>query len=573
MIFESRNNKLTLLHKAADYLSRSLRENLELVEVNPVEETVSFLSEAENILTCSYQLSEGRMFLKNFSLASIEEVYSEDMMSKAITEDISSFVQALGVNEYHLADKKFKAILEGFEQRATLPAKKHKVEKKYNAIVECLNVTDSAQWAKLEEAKPLLISFLKEHKDEVLGNKDCTNSFKLSNAVYSAFNLPQISYKDLLESKKEFVIDFDESTKSLYEMICSQELVRKELNEAKESFSTIWINNESLEKLASCIYAKEDAVADALVEAISDVPFMGLCSKADLNSVFTSIYEVTDANIVSKKDVKDFVHKIFEMKKPAKAHIIQILDEKYGVNLQNLKFVPTFNNLAKTQAVMFEVLSRLEGSAGILSDVLSEFARYVRDKGGVEVLQVNDFVTECLKEAEVEFISESLIMQYLDIPRLKQDLGGLRAAMGSLGGEAYDMDGADMGEDVPDPSEEMPEDGMEEEMPEEGMEEEMPEDGMEEPMPEEGMEEEMPEEGMEGEEMPEEGMEEEMPEGGMEGEESEFVPEEPQPEQDIPVGDDSESSIVGGLTSVVTDLEDLINHLSSDEEETEDGLY
>jgi hypothetical protein len=64
-----------------------------------------------------------------------------------------------------------------------------------------------------------------------------------------------------------------------------------------------------------------------------------------------------------------------------------------------------------------------------------------------------------------------------------------------------------------------------------------------------------------------------MPEGGMEGEESEFVPEEPQPEQDIPVGDDSESSIVGGLTSVVTDLEDLINHLSSDEEETEDGLY
>ena len=55
MLLENRNKNLTNLHKAADYLSRGLRENFKVFNVNSKESTVQFLSENENIITCSYK--------------------------------------------------------------------------------------------------------------------------------------------------------------------------------------------------------------------------------------------------------------------------------------------------------------------------------------------------------------------------------------------------------------------------------------------------------------------------------------------------------------------------------------
>jgi len=223
---------------------------------------------------------------------------------------------------------------------------------------------------------------------------------RLSKVVGETYDLPRLALENL---KDEFVVVPTNSKKTLYEMVCDKELVRKELLEAKESFSRMWTNNDTIATLASHIYSTDRVVKDALQEAVAQVPYIALSNKVDLVAVMDSVYQVNNPGTVSQKDIRDYVNKIYEFKKPLKQLVIQTLNEKYGVNVQSLRFVPSFKGLAEVQA---EVLSMISESCdeGILCDVLNEFSHCMSRKGGVQVLDVANTLSDIMQEAKFTIV-------------------------------------------------------------------------------------------------------------------------------------------------------------------------
>ena len=547
MNFENRNKDLTNIHKAADYLSRSLRENLKVFSVDSANGRVTFLSEAEVAIHCDYEISKGSAHLSNFDIEPIAVMLSEKKVSDKIEGSISEFVSSLRENRYDVADTSFDDVIGLFETRSNLKDLNSRVGKHMASFDDKTKIIESEEFSKLEQIKDIMVSYISENKEKVLGNKDISNSLRVANALRTAFNAPDTNYESLVEGAR-FSVDLCADA-SLYEMICKQELVRQELLEAKEEFANTWISNDAIQNLASCIYAKDEALQETLKNILEEVPYFAFATKSDLNEVFTSVFEVNSTDVVTKKEIKEFTRKLYEWKKPAKEEITQLLDEKYGINVANLKFIPTFSNLARTQSVMFEVLSMLSEDNSLVQDISRDFSKFISKKGGVETLTLNDFIVECFEEALEEPLKENLLMQYVDMPRLSRDISALKTLVvgddAPVGGE---MGGEEMGEEVPE--EEVPEEGMEEEVPEEGVEEEVPEEGMDEEVPEEGMEEEVPEEGM------------------------------PEEEEGVPVGDDSTEEIPFGgggedegtpQNSLASDLEALVKSLGLGREEEEDG--
>ena len=106
--------------------------------------------------------------------------------------------------------------------------------------------------------------------------------------------------------------------------------------------------------------------------------------------------------------------RIFEFKKPIKQNILSELNESYGINVQNLKFVPTFTNLAKAQSVLFEALASTSEKDSVVRDLFESFSKTLRKKGGIQTLDVNDFIFETFKEAEVELDGELFKSMDLD---------------------------------------------------------------------------------------------------------------------------------------------------------------
>jgi len=506
MNFENRNKDLTNIHKAADYLSRSLRENLKVFSVDSANGRVTFLSERNTALHCDYEILKGSAHLTNFIVEPIEEFLSEGRINDRVSGSITDFVKSLRENRYDTADTSFDDVIHLFEERSNLSSLERKVTRQMDSFGDKTKIVNSSEYTKLMDIKEIMVSFISDNKDSVMGNKEIHNSLRIGNALRSAFNAPVTSYEELVEGAR-FSVDLCGES-SLYEMICKQELVRQELLEAKENFSKVWISNDAIQNLASCIYSKDEPLKESLKEIIEEVPYFAFSTKSDLSEIFTSVFEVNSTDVVSKKDVKEFIKKLYEWKKPAKEAITNLLDEKYGINVANLKFVPTFSNLARTQSVMFEVLSMLADDNSVVQDISKEFSKFVAGKGGVETLELNDFIVEIFEEATEEKLEENLLMQYIDMPRLSRDISALRTLI--VGDEA--PMGSEMGGE-----------GMEEEVPEEGVEDEGVPD-------EEGID----ADGLNGEEVPEQGMEdEEVPGEEVEAEEG----------QDMPVGDDSNGDI------------------------------
>ena len=111
-----------------------------------------------------------------------------------------------------------------------------------------------------------------------------------------------------------------------------------------------------------------------------------------------SVFQVTNPGSISQKDIREFVGKIYEFKKPLKSRVIQALNEKYGVNVQSLRFIPSFKGLAEVQSEIFSMLSE-SADEGILSDVLKEFSVCMGKKGGVQVLDVANSLSDVMSEA------------------------------------------------------------------------------------------------------------------------------------------------------------------------------
>lgn len=398
--FSNRNETLTKVNAAMNYLSRIIRENVVLFDFDAKSDQVTYLTESNKLVSCKLVDSGNGIVLEGVKMDDASEMFSNEKVDSQVDDSISKFVNSLRGDTYNVAETNFNSILEAFEGRSKIGELRSKLDSRSSNLSEIENIIDSEEFQNLLEIKDYLVEFVRENKEDLLGVEEISNSLKLCALLTKTFAAEKKTLDDIVAEGK-LSVPYDEN-KTVFDMVCAQELIRSELNESKENFTRSWVKNEKIGKLASCIYNTDDVIEEALVEAISDVPYLALASKADIKDVFASIYESTRFTDISQKDVRDFVAKIFEMKKDAKSDIIDTLSENYGINIQNLKFVPTFSHLAKTQSVLFETLESVIDDRAVLYGVVAEFAKALRRKNGIQVLEINDFINEVFTEAGVE---------------------------------------------------------------------------------------------------------------------------------------------------------------------------
>jgi len=394
-LFENRNSTVTNLLKLGDCLGRSLRENIELFSIDSEAKKVAYLSEEGKVISGEYDFDENITFSKIQVQES--DIFSDNEVFDSHVEDkVTSFVGGLNSDDYRDADESFGEILGLWENRLKFENVKNRLEEKSSLFSESQTIVNTEQFQRFLEVMPQITDFLEEQRDTIQEVQEIENAIKLSNSVSQAFDFPRISYETLVENP-EYRISKG-LNKSVYELICKQELVKKELMESKKNFEDVWATNAKIRHLATLVFEESDEVIlENLVEAIIEVPFLALTTKKQLVESVSNAFSLSDSNAISTKEIKTFVAKLFEMKKPIKQVIINLLNEKYGINVQNLKSAATFSSLAETQVVIFESLTRLAPKGSIIKDTLSELSKMLRNKNGVEVIDVNDVIQECFE--------------------------------------------------------------------------------------------------------------------------------------------------------------------------------
>ena len=394
-LFENRNSTVTNLLKLGDCLGRSLRENIEIFSIDSETKKVAFLTEDGKVISGEYTLDDSITFSK----IKIQEsdIFRDNVVFDAhVQEKVTDFVGGLNSDNYKGADNSFTDILSLWENRLKFENVKGRLEEKCAVFSDSQNIVETDQFQRFLEVMPQITEFLKEERETIQEVQEIENAIKLSNSVSQAFDFPRISYEVLVENP-EYKISKG-LNKSVYELICKQELVKKELLESKSNFEDVWATNPKIRTLATLIFEESDEVVlETLVEAIVEVPFLALTTKRQLVESISNAYSLGDSTAITPKDIKTFVGKLFEMKKPVKNLIINLLNEKYGINVQNLKSSATFSSLAETQVVIFEALTRLAPKGSVIKDTLSELSKMLKSKNGVEVIDVNDIIQECFE--------------------------------------------------------------------------------------------------------------------------------------------------------------------------------
>ena len=427
-LFEERDKTISLLVKLGDCLSRSLRENITLFSIDSNNAQVTYLTESNKVISGNYEI-DSDVKINNIKVQDSSVFEDGEEFDGFVNEKIHTFVESIHYGEYASVDESFSDILSLWENRLKLGSVQRKLYEKSSRLEAFENIIDSEQFLKVLEIKPQLTEFLSENFDKISSVPEIKNAVNLSNSVANAFNFPYLSHEDLLDNGsytlKEGV------SPSIYEMICRQELVKKELVESKKNFDLIWADNAAIRKLSSMIFESDEAIVGALSEALKEVPYLALASKKSLNKTFSNCLAQVDGIGVSEKDIQGFASRIFEYKKDVKEMFINTINEKYGVNIQNLQEPASFKSLANTQVVIFEALSRLAPKGGVVKQVLSEMAAFLKGKSGVEAIDVNEFIYEMFSSAGyVEVLAEATAEKKskVDFKRISKNLDNTQDA-------------------------------------------------------------------------------------------------------------------------------------------------
>ena len=399
-LFNNRNKNFARLSEAGDYLGRRLRENLVIYDIDDTNDLVTYVTECNNLITCNYKETKGKLTFENFIVENLETITSDDAIDNKVSNHVHQFMEALTHDRFDNAEDSFDAVIKSFKMRSKIEESRKKLNKKINRFNESYNIKNTKAYNKFEESLPLLKKFLEENIEDLQNNSKLIEGLRLSKVVGDTYDLPRLTLENL---SNEFVVIPSNSKKTLYEMVCEKELVRKELLEAKESFSRMWSKNDQVATLASHIYSNDSTIKKALSEAVAAVPYLALSNKVDLTSVLDSVFQVTNPGSISQKDIREFVGKIYEFKKPLKTTVLNTLNERYGVNVQSLRFIPSFKGLAEVQSEIFGMLSESAGE-GILSDVLKEFSVCMNKKGGVQVLDVANILSTVMSDADFHVV-------------------------------------------------------------------------------------------------------------------------------------------------------------------------
>lgn len=417
-LFESRNKTFLNLVKLGDYLGRSLRENVELFSVDG--DVVTYLTESGMVVRGSFDksaLTLADVIVEDSSAFRDKEAYNNLVNSK-----ITNFLADILENDLTNANESFDSVLNIWETRLHFNRIQKRLQTKVEKFNENLNILNTPEFQRLTEIRKDLVAYLKESTN-LINIPEIRNTVKLSSVISNSFNLPKITYEDLQESASFQIPQTLNHT--LYEHLCKQELVAKEFVESKNSLENVWLTHEKVQKLPSFIYESDDNVMQLVSEIISEIPYFAMATKKQISSLIESNLDLlTERSVVPEKDIKHFVAKIFEFKKPVKNHILGILNEKYGINVQNLTDPITFDSLVKTQRVIFESLAKLSPKNSVMKRVLLEFSDLLKSKTGVESIDISSFLNEVFDEAEyTDSLNETHLMNYLNFDKVADDLG------------------------------------------------------------------------------------------------------------------------------------------------------
>ena len=395
-IFENREKTVWSLFKLAECLGRSLRENVALFYIDSDKKKVSYITESESVITAHYSV-EDTPTITDITVVGSDVFKEDEGFNALIAEEVHDFVGSLANNELSEANSSFDDILKLWEYRLKFESVKEKLEEQAQSFDETHSILKTPEISKLTEITPGLVKYLSENQENFETISEIVNAVKLSDAVSKAFDFTAIN-KQQLEEQGTYSLK-PEITDSIFNMICKQELVKKELLESKKSFDVVWATNEKIKTLAGMLFESDEKIMESFSDCLSEIPYMSLVSKSTLAKTITNALSFNDGVAISEKDIKSYASKLFEMKKPVRAELVKVLSEEYGINLQNLKETPSFRSLLNTQVVIFEALSRLSPKQSVQKQVLSEVSEMLKYKNGVESIDISDYLCKVFTSA------------------------------------------------------------------------------------------------------------------------------------------------------------------------------
>jgi len=417
-LIENRGKEFSNLIKIGDYLARTLRENVELFSVEDGKAT--YLTESGSVISGKYNfkptLKLTKIIVEDASVLEDRKSF-ESVTSKKVTNMLFNLMES----DYNKADNSFDNILSMYETQLSYDRIKNRLEEKVQRFGDQGKIVTCKEFQRVNEVKDQLVKFLTE-KNLIKESAGIRNGVKLSTLVSTSFDLPKMTVEQIVENKTFEVKTIGKD--SIYEHLCRKELIQKELLEARQSFDKIWVDNASVQDMAAMIYeSDEENLRHQVAQVVSDVPYFALSSKKQLNSIIKNSLSMNEIN-AKNKDITSFVGKIFEMKKPVKAYVLDILNEKYGIDVRKLDEVPTFKTLLMTEAEILAAIAKHAPSDSLIQTTLVEFANCLKTKNGAEAIDLADFINEVFNEAGyTESLNEAKLMDYMDFSKVGDELG------------------------------------------------------------------------------------------------------------------------------------------------------
>jgi len=403
--FDQRNKKVTNLNMLADNLGYSIRENVSLFSVDDSENLATFVTESGLVIEGNYYFTDEILF-DNIVVESGEIFSDKDKFDSASRNQISCFVESVYSDELVEAGSIFDDIIDSWTQKVKFNETVGKLREKSEQFNKTFNILETQEFGRFLELSENISQFIKDNKEKIQGIQEIRNAIKLSNTVSNAFNIPRVDLEKIEEGTSlSFPI---KESRDIYEMICSQELLKREILESKKSFDTVWVTEPKVSDLSLKIFEEDTAeIKKALVECFVDIPYIALISKKQLSNTIKNNLDTLHENVhYTKGDLKEFTGKLFEMKKPLKALVSNLLQEKYGINLNNVKEIPTFKTLLNTQSLIFESLSKLAPRGSVIKECLFNMSEMLKGKNGVEAIDVNEGLKYLFSESGLADIYE-----------------------------------------------------------------------------------------------------------------------------------------------------------------------
>lgn len=403
--FEQRNRKVSNLNLLADSLSHSLREGVRLFSVDDVDSVATFVTESGQVIQGNYYFGDKLVF--DSVIVESGEVFSDQKrFEEANRTRVSSLIESVYSDDMVTAADAFDDIISSWGTQLKFNKTVDRLTEQAASFNATFDIVGTDEFQRFLEVSENISKWLQEHKEELAGNHEIVHALRLSETVARAFNLDRMSLEQLAEQGR-YEVDFGDN-RSIYEMVCQQELVSREILESKKSFDQIWVSEPKINALAEKIFEQdEEVITRALVEAVAEVPYLALISKKQLsNTVSRCLNVIAEDFEYSKTDLKEFVATLFEMKKPLKDLVGRLLNEKYGVNINNLKEAPTFRTLLNTQSIIFEGLAKAAPRGSIIRESLTNMASMLKSKNGVQAIDVNSGLRFLFTESGFDAVYE-----------------------------------------------------------------------------------------------------------------------------------------------------------------------